>query len=75
VIVNNASYQALEEFGQHFQIGKLPGTRLPHLDFCALAAGHGVQALRVARCEDLDAELRRIFAADVPMLLEVCVVR
>ena len=75
VIVNNGSYQALEEFGQHFRIGKLPGTRLPHLDFCALAAGHGVQALRVARCEDLDAGLQRVFAASAPMLLEVCVVR
>ncbi len=75
VIVNNASYQALEEFGHHFRIDKLPGTRLPHLDFCALAAGHGVQAVRVDRCEDLDAALKQVFAANVPMLLEVRVVR
>ena len=37
---------------------RCPELRLPHLDFCALAAGHGVQAVRVDRCEDLDAALR-----------------
>jgi benzoylformate decarboxylase len=71
VIVNNGSYRALEEFGRHFAIGELPGVKLPHLDFCALAAGHGVKAIRVARCEDLDAALNEIFSAQVPMLLQV----
>jgi benzoylformate decarboxylase len=71
IIVNNSSYRALEEFGRHFDIKALPGVRLPHLDFCALAQGQGVEGLRVGRCEDLDAALLRIFAADVPMLLEV----
>lgn len=73
IIINNGSYRALEEFGRHFGIQALPGVGLPHLDFCALAAGQGVKALRVERCEDLDAALREIFAAEVPMLLEVCV--
>jgi benzoylformate decarboxylase len=73
IIVNNSSYRALEEFGRHFGIEALPGVRLPHLDFCALAAGQGVKGIRVERCEDLDAALREIFAADVPMLLEVMV--
>ncbi len=71
IIVNNASYRALEDFGRHFGIAALPGMRLPHLDFCALAQGQGVAAIRVDCCEDLDAALTRIFAADVPMLLEV----
>ena len=71
IIVNNGSYRALEEFGSHFQIKSLPGVRLPHLDFCALAKGHGVDSMRVERCEDLDAALRTLFAADFPMLLEV----
>jgi benzoylformate decarboxylase len=75
IIVNNGSYQALEEFGRHFNIRALPGTGLPHLDFVALAAGHGVQALRVDRGEDLDAALQRVFAASAPMLLDVCVAR
>jgi benzoylformate decarboxylase len=73
VIVNNSSYRALDEFGQHFHIDALPGTRLPHLDFRALAAGHGMQAIRVERCEELDEALRRSFAARAPILIEVCV--
>jgi len=71
IIVNNGSYRALEEFGHHFDIEALPGVRLPHLDFCALAAAQGIKALHVERCEDLDAALREVFAAAVPMLLEV----
>jgi benzoylformate decarboxylase len=73
IIVNNSSYRALEEFGRHFDIKALPGVLLPHLDFCALAKGLGVKAGRVERCEDLDAALREVFAADVPMLLDVAV--
>jgi benzoylformate decarboxylase len=71
IIVNNGSYRALEEFGTHFGIKTLPGVRLPHLDFCALARGHGVLGVCVERCEDLDGALLALFAAEVPMLLEV----
>lgn len=71
IIINNSSYRALEEFGRHFGIEALPGVQLPHLDFCALASSQGVKGMRVERCEDLDAALREIFAAEVPMLLEV----
>jgi benzoylformate decarboxylase len=71
IIINNGSYRALEEFGRHFAIDTLPGVKLPHLDFCALAEGHGVKGIRVRRCEDLDAALREVFSADHPMLLEV----
>jgi benzoylformate decarboxylase len=73
IIIANNSYRALEEFGRHFDIQTLPGVKLPHLDFCALAAGHGVTSIRVHRCEDLDAALLEIFAATAPMLLEVLV--
>ena len=71
VIINNNSYRALEEFARHFDIEELPGVKLPHLDFCALAAGQGVRSLRVQRCEDLDAALYEVFSAGVPMLLQV----
>jgi benzoylformate decarboxylase len=71
IIIDNNSYRALEEFGRHFDIKTLPGVKLPHLDFCALAAGHGVKSIRVDRCEDLDAALLEVFSAVVPMLLEV----
>jgi benzoylformate decarboxylase len=75
IIVNNSSYRALEEFGRHFNISTLPGVQLPDLDFCALATGHDVRSLRVDRREDLDAALQQVFAATVPMLLEVRVER
>jgi benzoylformate decarboxylase len=75
IIVNNSSYRALEEFGRHFNISTLPGVQLPDLDFCALAAGHDVRSLKVDRSEDLNAALQQVFAAKVPMLLEVRVER
>jgi benzoylformate decarboxylase len=73
IIVNNRSYQALAEFGQHFGIGALPCVQLGGLDFCALASAQGVRALRVGRAADLNAALQQVFSAAVPMLLEVCV--
>ena len=73
IIVNNRSYQALVEFGQHFQLTELPATQLLHLDFCGLARSQGVAAVRVERCEQLDAALASAFAAAHPMLVEVCV--
>ncbi len=71
IIVNNGSYQALVEFGTHFKLTDLPGTQLPHLDYCALARAQGVAALRVERCAELDAALSSAFAATQPMLIEV----
>ncbi len=73
IIINNRSYYGLVEFAQHFKLCELPGTQLPHLDFCALAQGHGVQAQRIERCEELEAALLGAFAAQKPTLLEICV--
>ncbi len=72
IIINNHSYYGLVEFGRLFNQPDVPGTELPHLDFCALARGHGVQAQRVERCEELDAALAGAFAAAEPRLVEVC---
>jgi benzoylformate decarboxylase len=72
IIINNQGYYGLVEFGRHFNQPDVPGTELAHLDFCALARGHGVQAQRVERCEELDAALAAAFAATEPMLIEVC---
>ena len=74
IIVNNRSYQALVEFGQHFQLSELPGTQLPHLNYCALAQSQGVlprsgwSAARIWM-----RRLERAFAATHPTLVEVCV--
>ena len=51
----------------------LPGTQLPHLDFCALAQAQGVAARRADTAEALDEALKWSFAADVPSLVEAVV--
>ena len=73
VIVNNRGYRALDEFAAHFGLAAVPGTKLPQLDFCALARAQGVEAVRVSRTAELDEALRRGFAAAHPSLIEVCV--
>jgi benzoylformate decarboxylase len=71
IIIVNSSYRALEEFGRHFGIETLPGMKLAHLDFCALARSQGVEARLVERCADLDDALREGFAANAPRLIAV----
>ena len=73
VIVRNGGYQALDEFGAHFGLTQTYGTKLPGLDFLALAAGHGVDAICVDRCEELGRSLRQALAAEKPVLVEVVV--
>ncbi len=53
----------------------LPGTLLPHLDFCSLARGHGVVARRVEQAAELDAALQSAFSASRPVLLDVVIAR
>jgi benzoylformate decarboxylase len=74
VIVKNGSYNALNEFGPHFGLGELPGTKLPHIDFCALARSQGVEAHYVDSCTEIDAALAAAFSATGPVLVEVAVV-
>lgn len=76
VILANRSYEILK--GELFRVGANPGPtaldmldlRRPDLDFCALARGMGVPAIRI----DDAAELNRAIAASVlepgPMLIE-----
>ena len=73
VIVKNGTYEALNEFGRHFQMSQLPGVQLPQLDFCGLARSQGVQAVSVTSIEKLDDALLGAFRADAPMLVEVAV--
>ncbi len=73
VIVNNHGYRALDEFAAHFGLGAVPGTRLSHLDFRALALAQGVEAVRITRSAELDEALRHAFSAAGPVLVEVCV--
>jgi benzoylformate decarboxylase len=73
VIVRNGRYRALEQFGEHFGLAQTIGTKIPALDFVALAAGHGIAGRRVERPDALAGALREAFAADAPMLVEVAV--
>ena len=74
VVLKNRRYAALQEFGSVFGYGPedaVPGTELPDLDFVALAAGHGVEALRVSTPDELAAALVQALRSTGPMLLEV----
>lgn len=71
VIIKNGRYEALHEFGRHFDLQYLPGTQLPELDFCGLAQAQGLRAMRVEKVAKLDAALTTAFKSDKPMLVEV----
>jgi benzoylformate decarboxylase len=71
VIINNRRYLALEHFGQHFGLPQVVGTDLAGLDFCHLAQGHGIPAVRVSRPDELQTQLARAFAVAGPTLVEV----
>ena len=73
VIVRNGRYQALEDFGAHFGMAQTIGTKLPALDFVALAQGHGIEGRRVARADALPGVLREALAAEKPNVVEVAV--
>jgi benzoylformate decarboxylase len=60
-------------FGPHFGLSHTIGTKLPALDFVALAAGHGIDGCRVDRPDALEAVLRNALGAQKPMLVEVAV--
>jgi benzoylformate decarboxylase len=71
IVIRNGRYQALHDFGRHFVLKDLPGTQLPGLDFCALAAAQGVRAICVTRTSELDAALREAFRFEKALLVEV----
>lgn len=73
VIVRNGTYEALNEFGRHFRMSQLPGIELPQLDFCGLARSQGMDAVSVARVDQLDDVLVSAFRSQAPVLVEVTV--
>jgi benzoylformate decarboxylase len=73
IIVNNGRYEALVSFGRHFGLQKTVGTELTGLDFCHIAKGMGMRAVRVDEPEKLDDALRASFSAAGPSLIDVCV--
>ncbi|HEY4970246.1 MAG TPA: benzoylformate decarboxylase [Steroidobacteraceae bacterium] len=73
IIIKNGRYEALHEFSRHFGLREAVGTRLPGIDFCALAGGLGCRAIHVDGVSHLDEALRSAFAHDMPTLVEVIV--
>lgn len=73
VIVNNQSYLALEEFGKHFAMTEVVGTKLPGLDFAGMAASMGLASERIERPDRLAAALREAIGSKGPALIEVMV--
>lgn len=71
VVIRNGRYQALEEFGPQFGLSHTVGTKLPSIDFVALATGHGIDGCRVDRPDTLGEVLRNAIAAEKPTLVEV----
>ena len=74
IILNNRRYAALREFAVVFGYrpeDPVAGTDLPDLDFVALAAGHGMQGVKVHDSPGLHAALSQALAAPLPMLVEV----
>ena len=71
IIIRNGCYQALEDFGPQFGLSHTIGTKLPSIDFVALAAGHGIDGCRINRPDALNDVLRQAIAAEKPTLVEV----
>lgn len=73
IIVKNGRYEALLSFGRVFGLQETVGTQLPDIDFCALARGQGIEAMRVTDAASLDDALAASFNASHPTLVEVVV--
>lgn len=73
VIANNRRYEALEQFGRHFALDQVVGTKLPAIDFVALARGQGVLGDRVETVEGIDTALSHSLATAGPTLVEVVI--
>jgi benzoylformate decarboxylase len=74
LILKNRRYAALQEFAPLFGYGAdepVAGTELPDLDFVALAAGQGVQAVRVAHAAQLRPALEQALGSSAPLLVEI----
>jgi benzoylformate decarboxylase len=71
IIMKNGTYGALRWFAGVLQVENVPGLDVPGLDFCALARGYGVDALRADSSESLTRALRQALASNKPMLIEV----
>lgn len=73
IILNNGSYEALVEFGEHFGLEENIGTDLSGIDFCGLARAQGCEAYRVEEVNELAAALERAMRSERPTLVEISI--
>ena len=71
VILRNEEYGVLKWFADVLNATALPGMDLPGIDYCAIAQGYGVRAVRIATRDELMAALERAIRSESPSLLEV----
>jgi benzoylformate decarboxylase len=71
VILRNSEYGVLKWFAGALKATGLPGMDLPGIDYCGIAQGYGVRAVRIASRDELAAALVRSVASDSPSLIEV----
>lgn len=71
VILRNDEYGVLKWFAGAMKATGLPGMDLPGIDYCSIAQGYGVRAVRIASRDELAAALVRSVASDSPSLIEV----
>jgi len=71
VILRNDEYGVLKWFAGSLKATGLPGLDFPGIDYCSIAQGYGVTAVRIASSDELAAALMRSVASDSPSLIEV----
>jgi benzoylformate decarboxylase len=71
VILRNDEYGVLKWFAGVMKATGLPGMDIPGIDYCAIAQGYGVRAVRITAGDELAAALVRSIASDFPSLIEV----
>ncbi|MDA8178158.1 MAG: thiamine pyrophosphate-dependent enzyme, partial [Deltaproteobacteria bacterium] len=72
VILNNGSLGMVRQWQELFFEGKYSQTCLPHIpDFVKLAEAYGAKGFRAEKTEQVPEVLRKGFAADGPVLIDV----
>jgi benzoylformate decarboxylase len=71
VILRNNEYGVLKWFAGALKATGLPDMDFPGIDYCAIAQGYGVRAVRIASRDEFAAALARSIASDSPSLIEV----
>jgi benzoylformate decarboxylase len=73
VVLDNASYAAMNQFGRYLGFEGMPSFDLAGLDFVRAAEAFGVAGVRIDRAGDLEAAFRASFASPLPALVDVAV--